>query len=74
MPRGARVLGSSGRAASLDTRQYLILEPKTFRYLGMRLLWLRDEMSGSDLMFRAGSTYTVAELASGIVEKAGQRR
>ncbi|MEV6867762.1 hypothetical protein AB0M44_43095 [Streptosporangium subroseum] len=51
-----------------------MLESKTFRYLGMRVLWLRDEMRGSDLAYRAGSAYSIAELASGIVEKAGQRR
>lgn len=72
---GRKGLGVFREAGGLDTREYLILEPETFRYLGMRVLWLRDEMSGSsDLMFRAGSVYSTAELASGIVEKAGQRR
>jgi hypothetical protein len=71
---GRKGLGVFREAGGLDTRQYLILEPETFRYLGMRVLWLRDEMSGSDLMFRAGSVYSTAELASGIVQKAGQRR
>lgn len=71
---GRKGLGVFREAGGPDTRRYLILEPKTFRYLGMRMLWLRDEMSGSELMFRAGSVYSIAELASGIVEKAGQRR
>ncbi|AWS42858.1 CU044_5270 family protein [Streptosporangium sp. 'caverna'] len=71
---GRKGLGVFRETDGLDTRRYLILEPKTFRYLGMRMLWLRDEMLGSDLIFRAGSVYSTAELASGIVEKAGQRR
>ena len=44
---GRKGLGVFRDAGGLDTRQYLILEPETFRYLGMRVLWLRDEMSGS---------------------------
>ena len=41
---GRRGLGVFREDDGLGTRRYLILKPETFRYLGMRVLWLRDEM------------------------------
>ncbi|GGL38833.1 CU044_5270 family protein [Planomonospora parontospora] len=54
-------------------RRYLILEPDTFRYLGSRTVWLRDEVIGGEVAFTAGSAYVTAELASTIVDRPGQR-
>lgn len=62
-----------------DYREYLIFQPKTYRYLGTRLEWLRDSKGQSSVKereqpsFRAGDTYATAELAAGIVDEAGQR-
>ncbi|MFC4585754.1 CU044_5270 family protein [Sphaerisporangium corydalis] len=55
------------------TRRYVILEPGTFRYLGTRMVWLRGEEINGEIAFRAGSVWTVTELASGIVDRAGDR-
>ncbi|MEV0145586.1 MULTISPECIES: CU044_5270 family protein [unclassified Nonomuraea] len=54
-------------------RQYLILQPGTYRYLGDRTLWLRDEVAGGDLLRSAGQSDARAELVSGIVDRPGQR-
>ncbi|MET7460275.1 CU044_5270 family protein [Nonomuraea sp. NPDC005501] len=54
-------------------RQYLILQPGTYRYLGDRMLWLRDERAGGDLIRSAGQSDAWAELVSGIVDRPGER-
>ncbi|GAA3805643.1 hypothetical protein GCM10022226_27130 [Sphaerisporangium flaviroseum] len=54
-------------------RTYFILDEKTYRYLGMRMVWFRDQYMGSELVTRAGSVWTVTQLASAIVDKPGQR-
>jgi hypothetical protein len=59
-----------------DTHYY-ILHPGTYRLLGERDVWNRDEwitMPGKapDLAFRRGSVWASAELSYGIVDKAGQ--
>ncbi|GII29103.1 CU044_5270 family protein [Planotetraspora mira] len=56
------------------TRDYLILKPGDFRLLGSRSIYLRD-MAARDSFpgIPKGAVYATAELASGIVDEAGQR-
>ncbi|MFC4061739.1 CU044_5270 family protein [Planomonospora corallina] len=56
-----------------EMRRYLILQPDTFRYLGDRMVWLRDKVIGGEVAFPAGSVFATAELASAIVDRPGQR-
>ncbi|MBT2233273.1 CU044_5270 family protein [Nonomuraea sp. NEAU-A123] len=56
-------------------RKYEILDPATYRYLGSRIVWLRDEsppgMSGP--VTRKGAVWSTALLSSVIVDRPGQR-
>ncbi|SEG64142.1 hypothetical protein SAMN05444920_103648 [Nonomuraea solani] len=56
-------------------RRYEILDPKTYRYLGTRMVWLRDEYlgDGPEPAFRKGSVGGTALLASAIVDRPGER-
>ncbi|MER5425261.1 CU044_5270 family protein [Streptosporangium roseum] len=54
------------------TRSYLILAADTYRYLGRRVVWLRDEQSRGGVPNRAGAFYADAELAAGLVDEPGQ--
>ncbi|GII02012.1 CU044_5270 family protein [Planobispora takensis] len=54
-------------------REYLVLQPETFRCLGSSRVWLRDERIGSELVFPSGSVYSSAETASAIVDRPGER-
>lgn len=54
------------------SRDYLVLDPRTYRLLGNRMLHLRDEVLDDEILARAGSAHTTAELASGIVDQPGQ--
>ncbi|MEV0382071.1 CU044_5270 family protein [Nonomuraea sp. NPDC050643] len=56
-------------------RDYDILDPETYRYLGRHTVWLRDEysQSGGDLMAAKGSVWTTALLTSTIVDRPGER-
>ncbi|GLX09343.1 CU044_5270 family protein [Microbispora sp. NBRC 16548] len=58
-----------------STLSYHILDPRTYRYLGSRMVWLRDEYVQGDSRpaFRAGSVWATALLASGIVDRPGRR-
>jgi hypothetical protein len=49
----------------------LILKPSSFR--GSRTLWLRDELDDPAFPITKGSSWVEAVLASGIVDKPGQR-
>ncbi|MGW5261879.1 CU044_5270 family protein [Microbispora sp. NPDC004025] len=57
------------------TLSYHILDPRTYRYLGSRMVWLRDQYIGGnpEPAFRAGSVWATALLASGIVDRPGLR-
>ena len=60
-----------------ESTRYFVLDPTTYRLLGERTIWNRDEwitMPGKppDLAFRAGSFWASAELSSGIVDRPGQ--
>ncbi|GAA0386275.1 hypothetical protein Acor_26250 [Acrocarpospora corrugata] len=59
----------------LPSRQYDILAPDTYRYLGTQTVWLRDEyMFGeSKPGFRKGSVWSTALMTSAIVNRPGQR-
>lgn len=56
-------------------REYEILDPATYRYLGTRTVWLRDAfMPGSnEPTARKGAVWSTALLSSVIVERPGQR-
>ncbi|MEU0520312.1 CU044_5270 family protein [Streptosporangium sp. NPDC006007] len=57
------------------SRRYDILDQDTYRYLGTRTVWLRDEfLSGEDEpAFRKGAVWSTALLSSVIVDRPGQR-
>ncbi|MGW0804109.1 CU044_5270 family protein [Nonomuraea sp. NPDC002799] len=57
--------------------RYLVLDPDTYRLLEDRMIWNRDEFhtpSGGEpeLMTKAGSVWTVTELANGVVDRPGE--
>ncbi|SNT48873.1 hypothetical protein SAMN05216276_105020 [Streptosporangium subroseum] len=56
-------------------RDYHILDPGTYRYLGRQILWLRDDfMPGdSEPMLRKGAVASTALLSSVIVDRPGLR-
>ncbi|MFF4985557.1 CU044_5270 family protein [Streptosporangium saharense] len=54
------------------SRSYIVLDPTTYRYLGRRVDYLRDEIINGEVAFRKGSFYASAEVASGVVDKPGQ--
>ncbi len=57
-----------------DTREHVILDPKTFRYLGSRSVTRSDvRHADGSMITKAGDVFSTAELAWGIVDKAGQR-
>ncbi|MFI7613588.1 CU044_5270 family protein [Nonomuraea terrae] len=57
------------------SRTYRILDRSTYRYLGSRSVWLRDEFLGgeSEPAFRKGAVWSTALLSSVIVDRPGQR-
>ncbi|MBB6552365.1 CU044_5270 family protein [Nonomuraea rubra] len=57
------------------TRRYRILDPRTYRYLGERTIWLRDENMFGDAEpeVRKGAVWATAQLASVIVDRPGER-
>ncbi|MEV4172483.1 CU044_5270 family protein [Nonomuraea sp. NPDC049709] len=57
------------------SRTYHILDRSTYRYLGTRAVWLRDEFLGgeSEPAFRKGAVWSTALLSSMIVDRPGQR-
>lgn len=59
----------------LPYRRYEILDPATYRYLGTRMVWLRDEFTADDRLPIApkGAVWNTALLSSAIVERPGQR-
>ncbi|GAA0933592.1 CU044_5270 family protein [Nonomuraea longicatena] len=74
----ADAAGRSGLGVWLDTgddtvRRYVVLDPTDYRYLGHRMLWLKDEYLGGDLVGRAGEVWTTALTVSAIVDRPGQR-
>ncbi|MEV4888079.1 CU044_5270 family protein [Nonomuraea sp. NPDC055795] len=56
-------------------RQYDILDPGTYRYLGRRIVWLRDETHPdmAEPVARKGAVWSTALLASVIVDRPGLR-
>ncbi|MEW9547157.1 CU044_5270 family protein [Nonomuraea sp. NPDC050783] len=56
-------------------RNYYILDRDTYRYLGTRMVWLRDEFIGGDSepAFRKGAVWSTALLSSAIVDRPGRR-
>ncbi|MGW5689291.1 CU044_5270 family protein [Nonomuraea sp. NPDC003754] len=56
-------------------RKYEILDPTTYRYLGSRTVWLRDELRPGETepVARKGAVWSTALLASVIVDRPGQR-
>ncbi|SDI58740.1 hypothetical protein SAMN05421505_1783 [Sinosporangium album] len=70
---GAPGVGTSrNRAGDVISRSYVILAPDTYRFLGRRVDYLRDETLGGEVLSPRGSGYATAEVASGIVDKPGQ--
>ncbi|NRQ38457.1 CU044_5270 family protein [Nonomuraea sp. NN258] len=67
------------KGQGVSTR-YFVLDPQTYRLLGERTVWHRDEWwPGSEdkapkLIFRAGSQWAFAKITSAIVDRAGDRR
>lgn len=57
------------------SRTYRILDRSTYRYLGTRTVWLRNEFLGgeSEPAFRKGAVWSTALLSSVIVDRPGQR-
>ncbi|MEU7899107.1 CU044_5270 family protein [Nonomuraea sp. NPDC049152] len=58
-----------------EPRRYDILDRDTYRYLGWRRVWLRDEFlfDDSEPAVRKGAVWSTALLSSVIVERPGQR-
>jgi hypothetical protein len=56
-------------------REYKILDPATYRYLGSRMVWLRDDSRPgmSQPVARKGAVWSTALLSSVIVDRPGQR-
>ncbi|MFD1538992.1 CU044_5270 family protein [Nonomuraea guangzhouensis] len=56
-------------------REYKILDPATYRYLGSRMVWLRDDLPPgmSRPVARKGAVWSTALLSSVIVDRPGQR-
>ncbi|MEU4227617.1 hypothetical protein AB0F17_25270 [Nonomuraea sp. NPDC026600] len=56
-------------------RKYEILDPATYRYLGSRMVWLRDDVppGRSQPVARKGAVWSTALLSSMIVDRPGQR-
>ncbi|MFI6294814.1 CU044_5270 family protein [Nonomuraea sp. NPDC050790] len=56
-------------------RQYEILDPATYRFLGRRTVWLKDEWHPDlrEPVVRKGAVWATALLASTIVDRPGQR-
>jgi hypothetical protein len=56
-------------------RDYKILDPASYRYLGSRTVWLRDELPPgmSQPIARKGAVWSRALLSSTIVDRPGQR-
>ncbi|GAA2209120.1 hypothetical protein GCM10009850_045780 [Nonomuraea monospora] len=74
--------GRSGLGVWRDTgkdgtayRSYRILDATTYRYLGERTVWLRDEYIFDDdkPSFRKGAVWVTAKLTSVIVDRPGER-
>jgi hypothetical protein len=61
--------------ADIALRNYTILDPQTYRYLGERNVWLRDEYFGDDSVpaVRKGAVWATALLTSVIVDRPGER-
>lgn len=57
------------------TREYEILDPVTYRYLGSRMVWLRDEVrpGRDEPIARKGTVWSRALLSSAIVDRPGRR-
>jgi hypothetical protein len=70
---GRRGLGIYQDFPGAVARDYLILQPRTYRYLGHTMLWLRDEWLEGSLVTRKGATFCDAVLANSIVERPGAR-
>jgi hypothetical protein len=56
------------------TTRYFVLNPQTYRLLGQRVVWNRDEYIGNDSepALRKGSVWLMADLAGGVVDRPGQ--
>ncbi|MFE3449794.1 CU044_5270 family protein [Nonomuraea sp. NPDC059194] len=62
-------------AIDRSARDYVILDPGTYRYLGQQRVWLRDEFppGRSEPAFRKGAVWSTTLLSSVIVDRPGQR-
>ncbi|MFD0477270.1 CU044_5270 family protein [Nonomuraea thailandensis] len=71
---GLGVWRDTGRG-DVPYRRYHILDPRTYRYLGERTVWLRDEYFFDDKepSVREGAVWATALLTSVIVNRPGQR-
>ncbi|TYB50849.1 hypothetical protein FXF51_54985 [Nonomuraea sp. PA05] len=71
---GLGVWRDTGRG-DLAYRRYRILDPQTYRYLGERTIWMRDEylFGNKEPSFRKGAVWTTAQLTSVIVDRPGER-
>nr|WP_311132350.1 CU044_5270 family protein [Nonomuraea gerenzanensis]SBO95110.1 hypothetical protein BN4615_P4626 [Nonomuraea gerenzanensis] len=70
---GLGVWRDTGKDAA--RRRYRILDPQTYRYLGERTVWVRDEYLFDDKepAMRKGAVWTTALLTSVIVDRPGER-
>jgi hypothetical protein len=71
--KGLGVFKADPKDTAPLTRSYLILKPGSFRYLGSRMVWLRDDRSDPAHPISKGRSWVNAVLASGIVNEPGQR-
>lgn len=69
---GAGVGTVRDKDGQVVSRTYLILDPTTYRYLGRRVDYLRDEVIGGQVISQAGTFYASAELAAGIADEPGR--
>ncbi|MER6178226.1 CU044_5270 family protein [Streptosporangium sp. NPDC001681] len=53
-------------------RSYVILDSTTYRYLGSRTDYLRDQLINGAVAFPQGSFFATAKVAAGVVDEPGQ--
>jgi hypothetical protein len=50
-----------------------VLDPDSYRYLGRRVVWRKDEYAHRSLVAREGAVWSTALTVSAIVDHPGQR-